>query len=149
MSENRQIARAAGLVGFFTLLSRIAGLVRDSVVGYYFGTGPAADAFFVAFRVPNLLRRFVAEGAMSTAFIPVFTDYLTNRSRKEAIEAASALATFMAVVLVVITAIGVVFAPLWTSLFAPGFVGEPGKFELTVTLTRLVFPYIFLVSLVA
>src|SRR6266581_3805688 len=91
--ENRQIARAAGLVGFFTLISRIAGLVRDSVVGYRFGAGMAADAFFVAFRVPNLLRRFVAEGAMSTAFIPVFTDYLTTRSRKEAIEAASALAT--------------------------------------------------------
>ncbi len=149
MSENRQIARAAGLVGFFTLISRVAGLVRDAVVGYYFGTGVAADAFFVAFRLPNLLRRFVAEGAMSVAFIPVFTDYLTNRSREEAVEAASALATLMAVALTVITAIGVIFAPLWTSLFAPGFVDEPGKFALTVTLTRLVFPYIFLISLVA
>ncbi len=149
MSENRQIARAAGLVGFFTFVSRIAGLVRDAVVGYYFGTGLAADAFFVAFRVPNLLRRFVAEGAMSVAFIPVFTDYLTNRSQEEAVEAASALATLMAIGLLLITAVGIIFAPFWTSLFAPGFVGEPGKFELTVTLTRLVFPYIFLVSLVA
>ncbi len=149
MSENRQIARAAGLVSVFTFISRIAGLLRDAVVGYYFGTGLAADAFFVAFRVPNLLRRFVAEGAMSVAFIPVFTDYLTNRSRAEAVEAASALATFMAAGLSVLTAIGIIFAPFWTSLFAPGFVGEPGKFELTVTLTRLVFPYIFLISLVA
>jgi len=149
MSENRQIARAAGLVGFYTLLSRMAGLARDSVTGYYFGTGMAADAFFVAFRIPNLLRRFVAEGAMSTAFIPVFTDYLTNRSRDEAVEAASALATVMAAVLAVLTVVGVVFAPFWTSLFAPGFVEEPGKFALTVTLTRLVFPYIFLISLVA
>lgn len=149
MSENRQIARAAGLVGLLTLISRIAGLVRDSVVGYYFGTGMAADAFFVAFRLPNLLRRFVAEGAMSTAFIPVFTDYLTNRSREEAVHAASALATMMVIALAVLTAIGILFAPLWTSLFAPGFVGEPGKFELTVTLTRWVFPYIFLISLVA
>src|SRR5215470_8379914 len=97
MSENRQIARAAGLVGFFTLISRVFGLIRDSVVGYYFGTGMAADAFFVAFRIPNLLRRFVAEGAMSTAFIPVFTDYLTNRSQDEAVEAASALASLMVV----------------------------------------------------
>jgi putative peptidoglycan lipid II flippase len=149
MSENRQIARAAGLVGFFTLVSRMAGLVRDSVVGYYFGTGMAADAFFVAFRIPNLLRRFVAEGAMSVAFVPVFTDYLTNRSREDAVEAASALATLMTVGLALLTLVGVVFAPVWTALFAPGFVGEPGKFELTVTLTRWVFPYIFLVSLVA
>jgi putative peptidoglycan lipid II flippase len=149
MSENRQIVRAAGLVGFFTFISRIAGLVRDSVVGYYFGTGLAADAFFVAFRVPNLLRRFVAEGAMSVAFIPVFTDYLTNRSREDAVEAASALATLMALLLMVITTIGIVFAPFWTALFAPGFVEEPGKFALTVTLTRLVFPYIFLISMVS
>lgn len=149
MSENREIARAAGLVGIFTLLSRVAGLVRDSVVGYYFGTGMAADAFFVAFRIPNLLRRFVAEGAMSTAFIPVFTDYLTNRSRPEAVRAASALATLLAVLLAILTALGIIFAPFWTGLFAPGFVGEAGKFELTVQLTRWVFPYIFLISLVA
>ncbi len=149
MSENRQIARAAGLVGAFTFLSRIAGLVRDSVVGYYFGTGMAADAFFVAFRIPNLLRRFVAEGAMSTAFIPVFTDYLTNRTQAEAVRAASALATLLALLLAILTTVGIVFAPFWTGLFAPGFVGEPGKFELTVSLTRLVFPYIFLISLVA
>jgi putative peptidoglycan lipid II flippase len=149
MSENRQIARAAGLVGFFTLISRVAGLVRESVVAYYFGAGLAADAFFVAFRLPNLLRRFVAEGAMSTAFIPVFTDYLTNRTREEAIRAASALATLMAIGLAILTIVGVVFAPFWTALFAPGFVEEAGKFALTVRLTRLVFPYIFLVSLVA
>ncbi|MGD0947423.1 MAG: murein biosynthesis integral membrane protein MurJ [Candidatus Binatia bacterium] len=149
MSENRRIVRAAGLVGFFTLLSRIAGLVRDAVIGYYFGTGIAADAFFVAFRIPNLLRRFVAEGAMSVAFVPVFTEYLTKRSRREAVEAASALATVMAAVLLVLTMLGVAFAPLWTSLFAPGFSEAPDKFALTVTLTRWVFPYIFLVSLVA
>jgi len=149
MSENREIARAAGLVGAFTFLSRIAGLVRDSVVGYYFGTGMAADAFFVAFRIPNLLRRFVAEGAMSTAFIPVFTDYLTNRTRAEAVRAASALATLLAVLLAILTAVGMIFAPFWTGLFAPGFIADAGKLELTVRLTRMVFPYIFLISLVA
>jgi putative peptidoglycan lipid II flippase len=149
MSENRQIARAAGLVSFFTFLSRIAGLVRDSVMGYYFGTGLAADAFFVAFRIPNLLRRFVAEGAMSTAFIPVFTDYLTTRSRDEAVRAASALATLLTLLLVVVTGAGIVFAPTLTALFAPGFVDDAQKFALTVNLTRWLFPYIFMVSLVA
>ena len=149
MSENRRIVRAAGLVAFFTLLSRIAGLARDVVIGYYFGTGAAADAFFVAFRIPNLLRRLVAEGVMSVALVPLFTDYLTNRSRRDALEAASALATLTAIVLLALTALGVVFAPLWTALFAPGFRDLPGKFALTVTLTRWMFPYIFLVSLVA
>lgn len=149
MSENREIARAAGLVSAFTLVSRFGGLIRDAVVGYYFGTGAAADAFFVAFRMPNLLRRFVAEGAMSTAFIPVFTEYWTNRTREEAIEAASALATIMAVGLTILTIAGMILAPLLTSLFAPGFVAEPGKFELTVALTRWTFPYILLISLVA
>ncbi len=149
MSENRQIARAAGLVGFLTLLSRIAGLLRDVAVGFLFGTGAAADAFFVAFRIPNLLRRFVAEGAMSVAFIPVFTDYITNRTRREAHEAVSAVATLMAVGLAVLTLAGIVFAPQLTALFAPGFADEPSKFELTVLLTRWVFPFIFLVSLTA
>ena len=82
MSENRRIARAAGLVAALTLASRITGLVRDVVTGYYFGAGCAADAFFVAFRLPNLLRRFVAEGAMSVAFIPVFTEYLRRAPRR-------------------------------------------------------------------
>lgn len=149
MSENRQIARAAGLVAFFTFVSRVAGLVRDAAVGYFFGTGIAADAFFVAFRIPNLLRRFVAEGAMSTAFIPIFTEYWTRRSRQEAIEAAWALATTLGIVVSTIAAVGILVAPWLTRCFAPGFVSDPEKFELTVHLTRWMFPYIALVSLVA
>lgn len=149
MSENRRIVRAAGLVGFFTLLSRIAGLVRDAVVGYYFGAGAAADAFFVAFRAPNLLRRFVAEGAMSVALIPVFTDYLTKRSREEADEAIAAVGTLMAAIVALLTIAGVAAAWWLTLVFAPGFADDPAKFDLTVNLTRLLFPYIFLISLVA
>jgi putative peptidoglycan lipid II flippase len=149
MSENRRIARAAGLVGLFTLLSRIAGLARDAVTGYYFGAGAAADAFFVAFRTPNLLRRFVAEGAMSVALIPVFTEYLTKRTRAEADEAIAAVATVMTVILAAITVAGTAGA-WWIALaFAPGFTDDPAKFELTVQLTRLLFPYIFLISMVA
>jgi len=149
MSENRNIARAAGLVGVLTLVSRVGGLIRDAVVGYFFGTGPAADAFFVAFRVPNLLRRFVAEGAMSVAFIPVFSDYLAKRGEAETVRAARSVATVMALVLALLTVAGALCAPIFVRLFAPGFVGEPTKFALTVALTRRVFPYLFFIGMVA
>jgi putative peptidoglycan lipid II flippase len=149
MSERRQIARAAGVVGGLTVVSRITGLVRDAVVGYLFGAGTAADAFFVAYRIPNLLRRLVAEGAATAAFIPVFTGYLTTRSRAEADHVARVLFTVMALVLAGITVLGVVFAAPITTVFAPGFAAVPGKLELTVTLTRVVFPYIFFIGLVA
>lgn len=148
-NENREIARTAGIVGALTLCSRITGLIRDSIVGYLFGSGLAADAFFVAFRIPNLLRRFVAEGAMSVAFIPVFTEYLTNRSRTEAIEVARVLATSMTVLLAIITVVGIALAPISVWLFAPGFTADPEKAALTIQLTRMLFPYIFLVSVSA
>ncbi len=149
MSENRRIAKAAGLVGALTLCSRVAGLLRDIVIGYFFGTSPAADAFFVAFRIPNLLRRFVAEGAMSVAFVPVLTDYLTTGSREEAIRVARILFAALAAVLALLTCLGIALAPVWVSLFAPGFADRPALLALTVDLTRLLFPYVFLVSLVA
>ncbi|HUI27072.1 MAG TPA: murein biosynthesis integral membrane protein MurJ [Candidatus Kryptonia bacterium] len=148
-TENRRIARAAGLVSVLTLLSRVGGLGRDVVVGYYFGAGMAADAFFVALRVPNLLRRLVAEGAMNVAFIPVFADYAANRNRHETARAARALATVMAVILAVLTIAGMLWAPALTAAFAPGFGDQPGKLALTVGLTRVVFPYLFLIGLVS
>jgi len=147
VSENRTIARAAGLVSGLTLCSRIAGLLRDAIVGYYFGAGVAADAFFVAFRVPNLLRRFVAEGAMSVAFVPVFTHYFTTRTRGEAIGAARALSTTVAVFLAVVTLLGWIFAPYWVAVLAPGFHGA--KLQLTVGLARWLAPYTFIVGAVA
>lgn len=149
MSEKRAIARAAGLVGALTVLSRVTGLVRDVVTGYLFGAGLAADAFFVAYRIPNLLRRLVGEGAATAAFVPVFTGYLTTRPRGEADRVARVLFTVMAGVLAVISLLGVVFAGPITRLFAPGFAASAGKLELTVTLTRLTFPYVFFVGLVA
>lgn len=149
MSEKRQIARAAGLVGGLTVVSRVTGLVRDIVVGYLFGAGTGADAFFVAYRIPNLLRRLVAEGAATAAFIPVFTGYLTHDTREEANRVARILFTMMALVLGAITVLGIVFAGPITALFAPGFAAVPGKLELTVELTRVVFPYIFCIGMVA
>src|SRR3970040_2847236 len=91
MEEVGRITRAAGVVGFFTLLSRLTGLLRDMVVGYLFGAQGAADAFFVAFRIPNLLRRLTAEGALTAGFVPVFTDYITPPGKDEAFRAAPVL----------------------------------------------------------
>jgi putative peptidoglycan lipid II flippase len=147
--ETGRIARAAGVVGFFTLLSRIAGLARDIVVGYLFGAQGAADAFFVAFRIPNLLRRLTAEGALTVAFVPVFTNYLAKEGKPEAARVAQIVFTFVAAFLAAITLLGILFAEPITRLFAPGFLEDHEKFSLTVSLTRLMFPYIFFVSLVA
>jgi len=149
MSEKREIARAASLVGGLTIVSRITGLVRDIVVGYLFGAGTSADAFFVAYRIPNLLRRLVAEGAATAAFIPVFAGYLSSGPRTEADRVARVLFTMMAFVLALITLLGIAFAGPITTVFAPGFAVVPGKLELTVSLTRLVFPYIFCIGMVA
>ena len=84
MSEKESVSKAAGTVGFYTFLSRIFGLIRDVVVAGFFGSGLATDAFFVAFRIPNLLRRLLAEGSLTIAFIPVFTEHLTRNSREDA-----------------------------------------------------------------
>src|SRR6185369_1922964 len=149
MSERREIARAASIVGVLTALSRVTGLLRDAVVSALFGAGLATDAFFVAYRIPNLLRRLVAEGAASAAFIPVLTEYLTVRGRGEMDRLARVLFTIMTVVLLALAIVGVVLAGPVTRLFAPGFAAEPEKLALAVRLTRLVFPYLVLIGLVA
>ena len=149
VSEQDRVSKAAGVVGFYTLLSRILGLVRDIVVARFFGAGMAADAFFVAFRIPNLLRRLFAEGSLTIAFIPVFTEYLRQRSKKDAFELARAVLTLLAMVLALVSVLGVLFAPWLVRLQAFGFGGSGPKYELTVLLTRITFPYILLVSLVA
>jgi len=149
VSERERVSKAAGVVGFYTLLSRILGLVRDMVVARFFGAGMAADAFFVAFRIPNLLRRLFAEGSLTIAFIPVFTEYLHQKSKKDAFDLARAVLTLLAMVLALVTVLGVLFAPWVVRLQAFGFGGSGPKYELTVLLTRITFPYIFLVSLVA
>ncbi|MBW1712398.1 MAG: murein biosynthesis integral membrane protein MurJ [Deltaproteobacteria bacterium] len=142
-----KITRAAGVTGFYTLLSRILGLVRDQVVAYLFGAGPAADAFFVAFRIPNLLRRLSAEGAMAAAFVPVYTQELINSGPEAARRTAGAAASVLAVILAGLSILGIVLAPLLVRLIAPGYAEDPAKFELTVLLTRIVFPYVFFISL--
>lgn len=149
MSEKENIARAAGVVGSATLLSRILGLVRDLVVAYFFGAGMAADAFFVAFRIPNLLRRLLAEGALTVSFIPVFTEYLTQRTREEAFDLFRSALTVFSLILAVVSILGILLSPWIITVFAPGFTADPDKFALTVLLNKIMFPYIFLIGLVA
>jgi len=148
-TENTRVVKAAWVVGLATLLSRVFGFVRDVVVAGFFGAGLATDAFFVAFRIPNLLRRLFAEGSLTIAFIPVFTEYLKKRSKAEAIELASVAFTLLSAILALVSVAGILLSPWIVMVMAPGFVDVPDKYELTVFLTRLMFPYIFFISLVA
>src|SRR5512135_2840583 len=107
MSENVKVAKAAGVVGAATLASRIMGYIRDMVMSWAFGTGMAADAFYVAYRIPNLLRELLAEGSMSAAFIPVFTETLTTESKESARHLASAVYARLLVILVIFTGFGI------------------------------------------
>ena len=148
-TENHRLARAAGVVGLATMLSRVFGFIRDVIVARFFGAGLATDAFFVAFRIPNLLRRLFAEGSLTIAFVPVFTEYLKTKSRDDAFELARVAFTLLSVILVVISLAGVIFSPAIVTVMAPGFRATPEKYALTVLLTRIMFPYIFFISLVA
>ncbi|HEX5035874.1 MAG TPA: murein biosynthesis integral membrane protein MurJ [bacterium] len=148
MSERKNIAKRAGMVGFFTLISRIAGLIRDMSVAYAFGTHVAADAFFVAFRIPNLLRRLFAEGALTVSFVPVFTQYL-KKSYEEAKKVVNVTFTVQTVALIAISAAGILLSPWLVKLTAWGFSSDPEKFALTVKLTRVMFPYLLMISLAA
>lgn len=147
--ETRSVVKAAGLIGVATFSSRILGFVRDMVLARLFGATPAADAFFVAYRIPNLLRELFAEGSMSAAFIPVFTEYHTRKTKREAWELASATFTTLLTIVTAVTLIGVVAAPGIVWLLAPGFHGHPDKLALTTLLTRVMFPYLLFISLAA
>jgi putative peptidoglycan lipid II flippase len=132
-----------------TLLSRVSGMVRDMVYSRMFGAGPLMDAFFVAFKIPNFLRRLSAEGAFSQAFVPVVSEYKVKRTAEEVKELVGGVAGTLGVVLFIVTVIGVIAAPVLIFVFAPGFRLEGGRFELAVEMLRWTFPYIFFISLVS
>jgi putative peptidoglycan lipid II flippase len=148
-NENERVAKAAGVVGSATLLSRIFGFLRDVVIAGFFGAGLSSDAFFVAFRIPNLLRRLFAEGSLSVAFIPVFTDMLTNQGKDEAFEMARSAVRLLSMLLVVVAVAGILLSPLIIHIIAPGFADSPEKMSVTIFLTRIMFPYIFFIGMVA
>ena len=142
-----EIARATGQIGSLTLLSRVLGLVRDMVIGSVFGAGAAADAFFVAFRIPNLFRRLVGEGAAAAAFVPVISGYLATRPPAQADRMLRAYLGTGLGVLLAVTGLGMLLAEPLAGLFAPGYAGD--KLLLTVRLTRTTFVYLFFVGGVA
>lgn len=141
------LLKSTSVVGGMTLLSRIMGLARDMVYSRLFGASPIMDAFFVAFKIPNLLRRFFAEGAFSQAFVPVIGEFRANRDEQELKQLISGVSGTLGVILVVVTAVGVVAAPLLIMVFAPGFHGEGDRYELAVQMLRFTFPYILFISL--
>lgn len=144
-----QLTKAAGVVSGATLLSRILGLLRDIVIAGYFGAGMASDAFFVAFRIPNLLRRLFAEGSLTIAFVPVFTEYLTKDGESVAFAFARSAVRLISILLAAVAVVGILLTPLIVRIMAPGFMASPEKLALTITMTRFMFPYIFFIGLVA
>jgi len=145
----RRLLRSMSVVSVMTLLSRILGLVRDVVFARMFGATIVMDAFIVANRIPNMLRRFFAEGAFSQGFVPVMARYRENHAHGDAREFVDAIAGTLGLILFVITLAGVVAAPLLVMVVAPGFVGEDGRFDLATAMLRFTFPYLLFVSLTA
>lgn len=149
MNDNIQVTRAAGAVGGATFISRILGLIRDMIIAQVFGTKMAADAFFIAFRIPNLLRRLLGEGALTAAVIPVFTEYLTTKEKDEAWKLANILFNTFLVILLITVLSGIVLSPAIVRIIAPGFYADSEKYALTVKLTQFMFPYLFFVGMAA
>jgi putative peptidoglycan lipid II flippase len=147
--EKHRIARATGILTAATMISRVAGLVRDMVVAAVFGAGMMTDAFFVAFTIPNLLRRFFAEGSLTAAFVPTFTDVLHHEGSDEARQVVRICWTLLLLVLACVTLAGILASPWLVKLIGYGFAGSAGKLALTDLLNRLMFPYILFISLVA
>jgi putative peptidoglycan lipid II flippase len=144
---NRTLLRSTSTVGANTLLSRILGFVRDVVIAGMFGAGTQADAFFVAFRIPNLFRRLFAEGAFSQAFVPVLSAQRSAHGDEAVRDLAAHVAGALSLVLAVFTVVGILAAPALVWMFAPGFHGDGDKFDLTVQMLRICFPYLLFISL--
>src|SRR2546425_3811468 len=148
-SKHESLVRSAGVVSAAVFLSRITGLIREIALARLFGAGQVYDAFLLGFRIPNLTRDLFAEGALSSAFVPIFTKYLSTKGKQEAAELSNLVATALLLVVGVLCVVGMIFSPALVSLLAPGFAAVPGKFELAVKLTRIMFPFLLLVALAA
>lgn len=149
MSHEKHITRGASVIAAGTTVSRILGYLRDMMVAHSFGAGLAADAFYAAYRIPNLLRRLLGEGSLSASFIPVLSQYVHTKSKEETQELINVVFTTLAVVLSILTVLGIVFARPLVHVIAFGFADNPEKLQLTVDLTRLMFPFLLFICLAA
>jgi len=149
MEEIKKVVKYAGSVSFGTAISRVFGYIRDMLVAYLFGAGMFADAFYAAFRIPNLVRRMLGEGSFSPALIPVFSEYLHTKPKEEAQKLIDVVFTILTLLLIVITVLGMFFSPLLVKIIAYGFTSDPDKLQLTIDLTRLMFPFLLFICLAA
>lgn len=149
MDEKQNVTRAAGKISIATTCSRVLGFIRDILLAKIFGATGFTDAFFVAYRIPNLLRELFGEGSVSSGYVPVFTEYITKEGAEEAKKLAGAVFGFLLSVLLMVCLLGIIFAPLIARLVAPNFVHNPEQFSLTVKLLRIMFPFLVFISLAA
>lgn len=149
MSTSKSVAKSASVISLATLISRILGFLRDVVIARLFGVYVYAQAFVIAFRIPNLFRDFVGEGATNAAFVPVFSEYTVKHTKEEFWELANVVLNSLLVILMSITILGIIFSPVIVRLIAPGFISDPYKLATTIRLNRIIFPYILLISLAA
>ena len=149
MSEHKAIFKSASAISIMTVVSRITGFVRDVLIATLFGTGISAQAFFVALKIPNVFRDVIGEGAGNAAFVPVFCEYLAKKTKMDFLRLVNSLLWLLLAVSCVITVAGMIFSPLIVRLIAPGFLQDRMKFDLTIHLTRLLFPYLILITLSA
>ncbi|MBU3958878.1 MAG: murein biosynthesis integral membrane protein MurJ, partial [Candidatus Omnitrophica bacterium] len=149
MLTNKSIVRSTGIISLGTLCSRLLGFIRDIVIARLFGIYVYAQAFVVAFKIPNLFRDLVGEGATNAAFVPVFSEYTVKHTRQEFWELANVVLNLLLIVVGTITILGIIFSGTLVRLIAPGFVLDPYKLAVTIKLTRTIFPYLLLISLTA
>jgi putative peptidoglycan lipid II flippase len=147
--SKKHLIRSTGIIGFGTAVSRVLGFIRDIVIANFFGTGLIAQAFFVAFRIPNSLRDIVGEGAMNSAIVPVLTEYRIKNDESEFLRVSRILFNVSLVSLSILTVLGIILSPLIVRLIAPGFVREPSTLALTIQLSRVIFPYLIFIGLTA
>lgn len=147
--SNRSIAKSASIISIATFCSRLLGFFRDMIVARLFGVYIYAQAFVVAFKIPNLLRDSVGEGAANAAFVPVFSEYSAKHTKEEFWQLANVMLNIMLVILTSITVLGIMLSPVLVRIMAPGFIANPEKLAVTIALNRIIFPYVLLVSLAA
>lgn len=149
MSSYKTIAKSAGVIGIATFCSRLLGFIRDVIIARMFGVYVYAQAFVIAFKIPNLFRDLIGEGAANAAFVPVFSEYALKHKKEEFWELINILLNLLLVILMAITILGIWFSPFIIRIIAPGFTAAPEKLKTTILLTRIIFPYILLISLAA